>query len=351
MRKRHLRATASVLVLGSALAGCSGGESPLHVGGSGSALPAVADGSATGLEAGYERVVTKVLPSVVQIVTDQGEGSGVVFDGSGNIVTNAHVVAGAKNFEVFPSSGGPGLPATLIGSFTAGDLAVVRVDDAGLPPATFGQSSGLKVGQLVLAMGSPLGLSGSVTNGIVSATGRTVSSRQEGPFPGATISNAVQTSAAINPGNSGGALATMDGSVIGIPTLSAGTSQGTASGIGFAIPSDTVKNIAPQLISSGKVTNSGRAALGVTIAQTVNISSGEQDGVAVVAVTSGGAAAQAGVKTGDVITAVDGQTTDSTTALAEVLAEHQVGQTVPVEVRRGQETLTLDVKLGELPGS
>ncbi|ROO83774.1 S1-C subfamily serine protease [Actinocorallia herbida] len=342
-----------MLVLSAALAGCSGGEGPLPLGGapSGRASALGTGGAATGLETGYEQVVAKVLPSVVQIVTDQGEGSGVVFDNAGNIVTNAHVVAGAKEFEVFPSSGGPGLPATLVGSFTAGDLAVVRVDDAGLPAATFGESSRLKVGQLVLAMGSPLGLSGSVTNGIVSATGRTVSSRQEGSFPGATISNAVQTSAAINPGNSGGALATMDGGVIGIPTLSAGTSDGAASGIGFAIPSDTVKNIAPQLISSGKVTNSGRAALGVTIAQTVNISSGEQDGVAVVAVTPGGAAEQAGIKTGDVITAVDGQATDSTTGLAEILAERQVGQTVPVEIRRDGETRTVNVKLGELPGS
>lgn len=337
-----------MLVLVSALAGCSGGETPRPAGGTTAAVPTQ---DVAGLQAGYEQVVAKVLPSVVQIVTDQGEGSGVVFDADGNIVTNAHVVAGAKTYEVLPASGGPALPAKLVGSFTAGDLAVIRVDGAGLPPATFGESSRLKVGQLVLAMGSPLGLSGSVTNGIVSATGRTVSSREEGPFPGATISNAVQTSAAINPGNSGGALVTMDGSVIGIPTLSAGTSQGAASGIGFAIPSDTVKNIAPQLITSGKVTNSGRAALGVTIAQTVDISSGAPGGVAVVAVTEGGAAEQAGIKVGDVITSVDGKATDSTTALAEVLAEHQVGQTVPVEVRRDGQTEEVKVTLGELPGS
>lgn len=330
------------------LSGCSGGDSPLRLS---SGAPTSPGAAAPGVQDGYEQVVTRVLPSVVQIVTDQGEGSGVVFDGDGNIVTNAHVVAGARTYQVFPSSGGPALPAKLVGAFTAGDLAVVKVDGANLPPATFGNSGTLRVGQLVLAMGSPLGLTGSVTNGIVSATGRTVSSRQEGSFPGATISNAVQTSAAINPGNSGGALVTMDGSVIGIPTLSAGTRDGAAAGIGFAIPSDTVKNIAPQLISSGRVTNSGRAALGVTIAQTVNISSGERDGVAVVAVTEGGAAAQAGLKEGDVITSVNGKATHSTTQLAEVLAELRVGQTVPVEIRRGGQTETVQVKLGELPGS
>ena len=347
MGKREFCAAALAAVL---LTGCAGGG-----GGNGTTAtraPSPVDASAAAvLEDAYTRIVAAVLPSVVQINTDQGEGSGVVYDGDGHIVTNAHVVAGARSLQVVPSSGGSPLNARLVGSFEAGDLAVVKVDGANLPPASFGDSTRLKVGQIVLAMGSPLGLSGSVTNGIVSATGRTVTSQREGAFPGATISDAVQTSAAINPGNSGGALVTLDGTVVGIPTLAAGTGSGDlAAGIGFAIPGDTVRTIAPQLISSGKVTSSGRPALNVTIAQTFSITTGKADGVAVVSVAEGGAAASAGIRKGDVITEVNGQATPTTTALAEILANLKVGQTVPVKVRREGKEQTFQVKLGELPG-
>ncbi|GAA3215363.1 S1C family serine protease [Actinocorallia longicatena] len=332
------------------LAGC--GSSSRDVTSVAATLGGDAASTVTGMEDANVQVVQAVLPSVVQIDTDLGEGSGIVYDTDGNIVTNAHVVAGAKEFQVRPSSGGKPLKATLVGQFQAGDLAVVKVDPAAkLPPARFGDSAQLKVGQLVLAMGSPLGLSGSVTNGIVSAIGRTVSSQREGAFPGATIASAVQTSAAINPGNSGGALVRMNGEIVGIPTLAAGTRAGSlADGIGFAIPSDTVKNIAPQLIADGKVTNSGRAALGATIAQTF-VSNGESNGVAVVSVVPGGAAAKAGMKDGDVVTAVNGEPTPTTTALAEALAPLKPGQTIKVDILRNGRKQTLEITLGELPGS
>jgi S1-C subfamily serine protease len=340
-------ACAATLTAGALLAGCATRASSAP----GGHAPVSAE-SATQIERLYEQVVATVLPSVVQIDTDQGEGSGVVFDDRGHIVTNAHVVAGAKRFEVLPSSGGEALPAELVGEFQAGDLAVVLVSGADLRPARFGDSNALKVGQMVLAMGSPLGLSGSVTNGIISATGRTVSSQREGAFPGATIASAIQTSAAINPGNSGGALVTMNGQVVGIPTLAAGTSSGTlAAGIGFAIPSDTVKNIAPQLIKFGRVTNSDRAALGVSIAQTYDPVSGESGGIGLVAVIRGGPADKAGLKEGDVILSVNGRPAVSTTALAEILANLKPGRPVKVELRRGTARLTVDVILGELAGS
>jgi putative serine protease PepD len=340
-----------MLIAGALLAGCNGKVVTRTGSTSGPRAPVSAE-SATEIEKLYEHVVATVLPSVVQIDTDQGEGSGVVFDDLGHIVTNAHVVAGAKRFQVLPSSGGKPLPAKIVGEFQAGDLAVIRVTGTDLHPARFGDSSALRVGQMVLAMGSPLGLSGSVTNGIISATGRTVTSQREGTFPGATIASAIQTSAAINPGNSGGALVTMNGQVVGIPTLAAGTSSGAfADGIGFAIPSETVMNIAPQLIKLGKVTSSGRAALGVTIAQTYDPISGESGGIGLVGVTKGGSADNAGLKKGDVILSVNGTPTVSTTALSETLANLKPGRPVKIEVRRGDTKKTVDVTLGELPGS
>ncbi len=318
------------------------------------AAPAAAGAAAPAatLEQQYEQVVKTVLPSVVQINTDSGLGSGIVYDAKGDIVTNDHVVSGAHKLQVTSPSSKTPLPATLVGEFAANDLAVVRVKKAPLIPATFGDSSRLAVGQMVLAMGNPLGLSGSVTNGIVSALGRTVSSEREGAFPGATIAGAVQTSAPINPGNSGGALVTLAGQVVGIPTLTVSDPQigGAAAGIGFAIPSNTVKLIADQLIASGRVQQSGRAAMGLKV-RTVADMRGNVTGVGVVSVTPGGPAAKAGIAADDVILSVNGVRTATTTALAEALAALKPGQKVNVEVQHpdGAKT-TATVALGQLPG-
>jgi putative serine protease PepD len=222
-----------------------------------------------------------------------------------------------------------------------------------LTPARFADSSKLQVGQIVLAMGNPLGLASSATDGIISATGRTVSEPQESGSPGATLPDAIQTSAAINPGNSGGALADLSGRVVGIPTLAAGDPQlgGAAAGIGFAIPSDTVTSIAGQIIRTGHVTNSHRAALGVSV-ETVAGQDGQPAGVGVAAVTAGGPAAKAGLRPGTVITAVNGQSTTDTAALAAVLAGLRPGQRVPVDVLIADgRKRTIDVILGQLPGS
>jgi S1-C subfamily serine protease len=314
---------------------------------------AAASAAGDPVQALYEQVVRTVLPSVVQIVTDQGEGSGVVYDGKGDIVTNAHVVAGAKTLEVTPASGGNALKGTLVGAFAADDLAVIKVEGSKLPPANFGDSSRLQVGQIVMAMGNPLGLNGSVTQGIVSALGRTVTTKREGSFPGATIADSIQTSAAINPGNSGGALVTLRGEVIGIPSSSAGDPQlgGAAVGIGFAIPSATVKSIAPQLIQNGKVNNSGRAALGITVRTTVDLNTGQPNGVGVVAVNAGGAADKAGIKAGDVIVSVNGTKTPTQSALAETLANLKPGDSAKLAVQMPDGTTkTVSVTLGQLPG-
>jgi putative serine protease PepD len=267
--------------------------------------------SAVALQEQFVEVVKQVGPSVVLIQTDQGLASGVVYDAKGDVVTNNHVVEGAGGFQVTLANGRQHR-ARLVGSFAADDLAVLHIDAGGLQPAIFADSSRLQVGDVALAIGNPLGLQSSVTEGIVSALGRTVSEDSEVALP-----NVIQTSAAINPGNSGGALVDLQGQVIGIPTLAATDPQlggGAAAGIGFAIPSNTVRDIATQLIGQGKVTNSHRAYLGVEVAATTS------GGLLVTEVETGGPAAKAGIRAGELITTVDGAATPDPATLADVLA-------------------------------
>ncbi len=193
-----------------------------------------------------------MLPSVVEIRTGSGLGSGVVFDSGGDIVTNAHVVGDSTRFEVLTSGPGGPLGASLVGLCTADDLAVIKVSAAHrLRPAAF-DSAAVEVGDLVLAMGSPLGLDGSVTEGIVSAVGRVVNEPVSAGSAEVTLRGTIQTSAAINPGNSGGALVNIDGQVIGIPTLTAAGERGSADGIGFAISASTAVRVARQLADTGR---------------------------------------------------------------------------------------------------
>jgi putative serine protease PepD len=312
--------------------------------------PPPVNSGAQALEDAFDAVIERVLPSVVEIRTGSGLGSGVIWDAEGNIVTNAHVIGDATTFEVQLAGQAAPVPARLVGTYPPDDLAVIRVERTeGLTPARFGDSSRAEVGDLVLAMGNPLGLSASVTNGIVSAVGRTVSEPAGEGSLGAVLPDAIQTSAAINPGNSGGALVNLRSEVIGIPTLAAlsPSTGGAAPGIGFAISANRAKRIAPQLISTGRVTDSGRAALGVRVS-TVADPQGQPAGVGVVSVTPGGPAAAAGIQAGDVITSVAGEETPSTSELATALAQQRVGATVDVRLSRDGENRTVKVTLGEL---
>ncbi len=214
------------------LAACSGGSS-----GSDQASTAQTE---------FVNTVKAVLPSVVEIRSQQGLGSGVVIDTQGDIVTNRHVVGSDTTVQVRASSG-KAFSAAVVGASSTKDLAVVRVDGANLPPATLADSSKLRRGDLVLAVGNPLGLESSVTNGIVSALGRTVDESSA-----VALSDLIQTSAPINPGNSGGALVDVNGKVVGIPTLSAVDPENdqTAVGIGFAIPSNSVKDVSSKLLAA-----------------------------------------------------------------------------------------------------
>ncbi|MEU9448170.1 trypsin-like peptidase domain-containing protein [Streptomyces sp. NPDC048277] len=307
--------------------------------------------AATDLENQYQKVIKDVLPSVVQIQASRDLGSGVVYDGNGHIVTNAHVVGDEKTFKVTTANNEEPLTASLVHSYPEQDLAVIKLDKVpdGLKAASFGDSEKVQVGQITLAMGSPLGLSSSVTEGIVSATGRTVSENPSGGGTGATIANMVQTSAAINPGNSGGALVGLNGQIVGIPTLAASDPDlggSAAPGIGFAIPASMVKTVADQIIKHGTVVDSGRAALGIT-GRTVVDENYQPAGVAVVTVQPDGAAGRAGIQPGDIITKVGGDDITTITSLAESLAADRPGQRTTVAYSRNGVQKTADVTLSE----
>ncbi|MFC5647378.1 S1C family serine protease [Kitasatospora cinereorecta] len=346
----------AVAVAGLLVGGCSGSSSSSP---SSTAASAAASGSVAAspsvtsqLQDDYQRVIVNVLPSVVQITAGNSLGSGIVFDGQGDIVTNAHVIGSASSFTVTLANSTAPLNATLVGSYPDSDLAVIKLSSppSGLRPAVFGDSSKVRVGQITLAMGSPLGLAGSVTQGIVSATGRTVTEPKSADSPGATIGNMVQTSAAINPGNSGGALVNLSSQVIGINTLAAIDQElngSAAPGIGFAIPAATVTSIASQLIKDGKVTNSGRAALGVAVRPYFN-SDFQPAGVVIVSVTDGGPAATAGLQPGDVITKVGDTEVTDVASLSTALASLSPGNTVTVTYVRDGQTKTANVTLGTL---
>jgi len=269
----------------------------------------------------------------VNVTTQSGGaiGSGVIIDKRGYIVTNNHVVSGAQSLTVTLYDGSK-LTAQLTGTDPADDLAVIKITPpaTGLIVAQLGDSSKLQVGQEVLVIGNPLGITQTVTNGIVSALGRNVSEGQGG----ATIPNAIQTDAPINPGNSGGALVDLEGNLVGIPTLTAIDPEFNtpANGVGFAIPSNRVAFIVPQIIQTGSVSHTGRAFMGISVT-TVDPTLQAQDnlsvdhGVLIVNETANSAAAAAGLKPGDVIVQVDNTpVTDIQSLSYALLSKGQVKQ-------------------------
>lgn len=309
-----------------------------------------------------ENAFNKASRSVVYVENvGVGSGSGVIYDASGDIVTNAHVVAGQTSLKVTLSTGKT-YPAKLVGIDVADDLAVLKINARGLPAATFATATSYRIAQTVLAIGSPLGLQQSVTSGLISALNRTV---QEAT--GSYLPNAIQTSAPINPGNSGGALVNLNGVVVGIPTLEATDPQnnngGAAQGIGFAVPSIRVTFVANQIIKTGTVAHTGRAYLGVGATD----NSGQQSssngfygggqstptisGAFVGNVSNGSPAANAGVQQGDVITAANGAAVSGEADLLTALAKEKPGQTLTLSVNRNGSTMTLKAVLSELPAS
>jgi putative serine protease PepD len=264
------------------------------------------------------------------------EGSGFVYDANGDIVTNQHVVAGARSIKV-TFWNGKTAKAKVIGTDPSTDLAVIRVSvpSSQLNPLALGDSSAVQVGDGVVAIGSPFGLAETVTSGIVSALHRTITSPNQ-----FTISDSIQTDAAINHGNSGGPLLNAQGRVIGVNAqIHSETAGGGNEGVGFSIPSNTVRSVVPQLISSGKAEH---AYLGVSIDSTaVN--------ARIAGVRSGTPAKHAGLKAGDVVTELGGRSVSTGDELASAIAAHKPGDTLQLTYRRDGESHTVTVTLATRP--
>ncbi len=305
-------------------------------------------------------VASAVTPSVVvvtteQIVTDNyfwggqqvlsGAGSGVILTTDGYIVTNYHVVEDARQITVTLHDDST-YTATVVGSDQQSDIALLKIDATGLTPAVLGDSDSVQVGEVVIAVGNPMGtLGGTVTDGIVSALNRDIS--VEG-----NEMTLMQTSAAISPGNSGGGLFNTNGELIGI--VNAKYSDEDAEGLGFAIPVNAMKTVVQDLLENGYVT--GRPALGITVITVGDVQTAMQYGVSslgvyVNSVDEGSGAEAAGMKAGDRIVSIGTQLVESTDDVTNALKAYNVGDVVEVQVDRGRELITLQVTLGEKTGA
>jgi putative serine protease PepD len=301
-------------------------------------------------------IAAAVRPSVVSITTSNATGSGVIISADGYILTNNHVAATANGSNVdITLSDGTSLKGKLIGTDPKTDLAVFQAQNLNkkLTPAKFGNSSALRVGDTVLAIGSPLGLDGSVTSGIVSALNRTIDessdSQPQDPFgqgqqnqsstPGATIAGAIQTDAAINPGNSGGALVNTNGEVVGINTAIATDGSDGNIGVGFAIPSNRANTVSQDIIKGVAVQH---PFLGIGV-----VTANRNGGAEVQQVTSGSPAAAAGLKVNDVITAYNGQPVHTSNDLINDVQGGNVNDQVTLTVQRNGSAQQIKVTLGE----
>jgi serine protease DegQ len=317
---------------------------------------------ATRLEAGFRAAAAKASASVVNIYTRkvpprqlpgwlrpyggsdeeaaQGQsslGSGVIVAAQGFILTNNHVVDGADEIAVM-LPGGKVAEARVVGTDPETDLAVLRVEAKGLQPITFADPASVQIGDIVLAVGDPFGVGQTVTQGIVSATGRNRLGIN-------TFENFIQTDAAINPGNSGGALVDASGHLVGINTAIYSRSGGSQ-GIGFAIPVSLARQVMEQIIATGRVS---RGWLGVSARDVIHETTGAAVGAALVAVQRGGPADRAGLRAGDTVMSIDGKEIGDTAALINETAALSPGTKAQFKVMRGREALSLAVELGQRP--
>jgi putative serine protease PepD len=349
--RRAVAGAAIALVLGGALAACGRDESTDATEGSEARQPGACQATV---------VAAEVLPAVVTISarTDSANetGSGAVIRGDGHILTNDHVIAVAADGGTIGVlfSSGEQAPATLVGRATNVDLAVVKVDRSDELPAIGLDSEPLLVGQPVVALGSPLGLSGSVTSGIVSALGREIRVPADGGQT-ALLTGAIQTDAAINPGNSGGPLVDCDGNLVGVNTAiftvpnEAGEAGGGSVGIGFAIPVELAMQVADELIETGEFHGAYFGLSAAPIPPDAAADLGASGGLYVQSVSPGGPAEQAGIAAGDVITEVDGEPARSLDDLLRASITKEPGDEVSVGYVRNGQAMTTTVTLAERP--
>jgi len=331
-------------------------DSAASLGTGGGATPV--DSSPTSVTSIVDKVKDSVVSIDVATARERGTGSGVIIRGDGYILTNNHVAApGGTGTLSVSLANGRKVSGKIVGTDTATDLAVVKIDGVdGLKPATLGRSSSLVVGDQVIAFGSPLGLVGTVTSGIISALNRTVQVPADNGGGSVPLLNAIQTDAAINPGNSGGPLVDSQGQVIGINSAIAslggsdpfgsGSAQSGSIGLGFAIPIDEARSVAEELIRTGKATH---PYIGVR-AQTVDEDAakqiqGGQPGAQVRDLVAGGPSDKAGIKSGDLITKVDDDAVKSVDELILAVRKHRVGDPVTVTYIRDGKTQTAKVVL------
>jgi putative serine protease PepD len=291
-------------------------------------------------------VYRRAAPGVVEITTEasgfgpagaaQATGSGFVIDEEGHIVTNHHVVEGADSVRVRFSDGSEA-QATVVGSDPSTDIAVLELEnvDRDLQPLELGSAESLQIGDPVIAIGSPFGLEGTVTAGIVSGLDRSIRAPD-----GFTIDGVIQTDAALNSGNSGGPLLDGDGRVVGVNAQIESGNGGNV-GIGYAVPIETAREVVDQLLESGEVEH---AYLGVRLEEA-------EDGVRLAEIVDGSPADDAGLQAGDVVTEVDGQAVETVAELRAAVSAKQPGDRVTVQIERGGDTRSIEVRLGERPST
>ncbi|MBV9449818.1 MAG: trypsin-like peptidase domain-containing protein [Streptosporangiaceae bacterium] len=333
-------------------------NSPSSSSGSASGTTQSASGQSSSCQ--VTSVAEKVLPSVVTISakgsSGSGTGSGEVINDNGDILTNNHVIApaasGGELTVLF--SNGKTAAATLVGRDPLTDVAVIKVSETGLAPIPIGSSGSLVVGQPVVVLGAPLGLSSTVTSGIVSALDRTIQVPGENS-QSALLINAVQTDAAINPGNSGGAMVNCGGQFVGIPSAGAtvpspsGESGGGSIGLGFAIPADLAIRLADEMISTGKVSRAYMGIQATPVAANAAKVSGTAEGLLVSGIDPSGPAQAAGLATGDVITSINGQPAVSTDQIVELTITKRPGDKITVEYSRNGATHSATITFASQP--
>lgn len=364
-----------VLIFILVLSGCKG-TGPSDV------APATSDNSAVSIsplgtiaaiEAAVANIYAQVNPSVVNIDvstrTGGGLGSGFVWDASGHIVTNNHVIDGATSISVTFSDGNT-FPGRLIGTDPDSDLAVVKVDNvsSALRPVSLADSTQLKVGQLAVAIGNPFGLQGTMTVGFISALGRLVPVDENAIGPTYNIPDIIQTDAPLNPGNSGGVLLNSQGQVIGV-TQSMSSTSGSSAGVGFAVPSAIVKNVIPALITTGRYEHAYLGIVVISLNPDIAAEMGlpsNQRGSLIQSVTVGGPAQRAGLRPspipatvngldvmigGDIIIGFHGQTVRTSDDLITMLARIKPGQSITITVLRDGQQIQVPVTIGVRPGA